>query len=284
MDNTDLDTNPNQGGGKRIFPDKQSHGDENPDRQKVRVVATYIGPVLENQRVYFKSFDVDDPSTSTVIDPLGNVGNDNLPPGAGTLSQIEKVTDGDGKAKITLTVGMSPGDNYRVAASLDNTKLQEPYLTQAMADADTPPSGVTFSPMLTVWRKLWVERDYMARVAPTGSERNNVVGTATSFSYDPAQHVTVIGLGQNLPDAFDDENQFRHGRYVAGGKTYQIAWSTANTWGADTVTVDDPNGDARLCLKTRCHRSGRQPDAVSRANAADRVRQSGPLAEFSDRA
>jgi len=239
MDNTDLDANPNQGGGKRIFPDKQTYGDESPDRRKVRVVATYIGPVLENRHVYFKSFDVDDPSTSTVIDTNGNVGNDNHPPGAGTLSPVEIVTDGDGKARVTLTVGMAPGDNYRVAASLDSTKVQEPYLTQTMADTDAPPPGVVFSPMLTVWRKLHVELDSMEAVLTSGAEQNQVVGTADSYAYNSGTNETTVDLGQDLDDCWEEDkaSHFENGSYTPSGASSYTPLRTIGHYGDDDLVV-----------------------------------------------
>jgi hypothetical protein len=249
LDNDPPDSNPNAGGGKRMYPDKKSYGDTYPDRRKqVRVVATLIGAALDNQHVYFRSFDVDDPSNSSVIDTNGAVGNDNHA-GSGTLSATDAVTDGSGEARVTFTVGMAPGDNYRVAASLNSNKLLDPYLTQAMADAGTPPTGVAFSPMLTVWRKLWVERDYMAPVAQTGPEKNNVTGTATSLTYDPATNTTTIDLGQNLPDMFDDENQFANGKYVTGGVTYQVRHSTAHEWPiTDSVLVVGAPGPGAYTL------------------------------------
>ena len=249
MDNTDLDANPNQGGGKRIFPDKQTYADESPDRQKVRVVATYIGPVLENRHVYFKSFDVDDPSTSTIIDPLGNVGNDNHPPGAGTLSPIEMVTDGDGKARVTLTVGMAPGDNYRVAASLDNAKLQEPYLTQTMADTDAPPPGVVFSPMLTVWRKLHLELDSMEAVLTSGAEQNQLVGTAVSYAYNSDTNETTVRLGKDLEDCWEEDkaSHFENGSYTPNGGSSYTPLRTVSHYGDDDIVVQ---GNCSLASKS----------------------------------
>lgn len=73
--NSALDTNPNAGGGQRIFPDKQSAADT-VDRKKVRVKATtQLG---SNKTVYFKAFDVDDPSTDfSPVDINSSAGNDN---------------------------------------------------------------------------------------------------------------------------------------------------------------------------------------------------------------
>src|SRR6266852_8323428 len=58
--NSPLDPNPNMGGGQRIFPDRVTPTDAI-NRRVVRVrAATDFG---QNMPVYFRAFDVDDPST-----------------------------------------------------------------------------------------------------------------------------------------------------------------------------------------------------------------------------
>ncbi len=61
---------------QRIFPDKKQPGEENINRKRVRVKASLTLPV-QGIQVYFRNFDVDDPSTDILIDENGNVGNDN---------------------------------------------------------------------------------------------------------------------------------------------------------------------------------------------------------------
>lgn len=62
-------------GGLRIFPDDNSPM-ENANRQTIRVSAS-ISEARAGQMVYFRSFDIDDPSTDLTIDPNGNLGDDN---------------------------------------------------------------------------------------------------------------------------------------------------------------------------------------------------------------
>jgi len=140
---------------------------------------------------------------------------------------------------------MSPGDNFRVAASLDSSKLQDPYLTQGMADSGVPPDGVAFSPMLTVWRHLWIESDRMANVPTTGDEKNFVAGTGAVYEPpNPTNGMGWVQLNQNLPDAFDDEDQFKYGVYVAGTFSYPTYSSTANWINEDQVKIKgDPIAD-----------------------------------------
>lgn len=79
--NVTNDNPANLGGGQRIFPDRQTPQD-NENRRTVRVRAQLgdSGGVPANTsgvRVYFRNFDVDDPSNDSIIDPGGNAGNDN---------------------------------------------------------------------------------------------------------------------------------------------------------------------------------------------------------------
>jgi hypothetical protein len=180
MDNDPIEDHPATppNGGKRMFPDKVTHIDAFPERRPVVRVKACITPPMANKYVYFKSFDVDDPSSNTApIDPLGAVGGDNHA-GVGTLSPTGIETDSYGYATVDFTVSMYPGDNYRVAASLSSSAISEPYLTQAMADAGSPPLGVKFSPMLTVWRRLHVEFDTMS-APPSTQPFGTVVATAS---------------------------------------------------------------------------------------------------------
>ena len=88
-----LDGNPNTGGGLRIFPDKQSPQDA-VDRRTVRVRAITSEPV-PGLPVFFRSFDLDDPSSDDKpVDPNGPDGDDNLGiQTAGTLSALSAPTD-----------------------------------------------------------------------------------------------------------------------------------------------------------------------------------------------
>lgn len=161
-----LDTNPNTNNGNRIFPGKQTPTDDTA-RNTVEVVAT-ISPAQENITVYFKVFDVDDPSSDEdPVDSNGSDGNDNRG-GTGTLSATSAVTDSNGEAKVTFTVGMNPGDNYRVAATLnpeefDNLTVTSPSPKFLIYPDNNQIDGFIgkTTNMLTVWRKLNLEFDLM---------------------------------------------------------------------------------------------------------------------------
>jgi len=239
----------------RIFPDKQTPEDQNgADRRKVIVKATLSAPVQtsDNIHVVFRCWDVDDPSSNTApIDPddsnpdpnyhsIDNRGSFYFEGGS---SFVLEHADSS-VVTVIFEVSMQPGDNYRVTATTRD--LAPPDLTHYMVDTGNLPYGVKRTPMLTTWRKLWIEQDSMTAVATTGSEMNHVEGTASGYEpyQPPPVDRTWILLGQNLPGAFDDENQFKYGTYVAGTKTYSTRDSTAYWSAEDKVKVKgDPNDD-----------------------------------------
>jgi hypothetical protein len=69
---SELDTNPNAGGGLRIFPDRWNPNDIT--NHTVVLVKAQIREATNNVPVYFTAFDVDDPSASS-----GPVDNESLP-------------------------------------------------------------------------------------------------------------------------------------------------------------------------------------------------------------
>jgi hypothetical protein len=176
-----IDDNPNNGGGKRIFPDWQTPGDS-VNRSRVRVKAqTTMG---QGQTVFFKSFDVDDPDTDTTltVDPNGTAGNDNRgTPNLGTLSAAQATTDSNGVATVEFTTTMQPGDNFMVAASTDQNYLNGlSAVGTSLKDSSgntLPTNNAKATPMLTVWRQLHMEVDSMGIVFG-----NKITGTITATS------------------------------------------------------------------------------------------------------
>ena len=105
----------------------------------ILLVAT-VAPRIEGVNVYFRVFDVDDPfdqvhgpggagteiANVQLLDSSPTAGGDNRGSSTGLGFVGPVTTDADGKASITLTVSMQPGDNYRAAASV---------IPEAVADA-----------------------------------------------------------------------------------------------------------------------------------------------------
>lgn len=171
-----LDINPDwAGGGKRIFPDHKMPEDQF-DRRTVRVKVHTSMP--DKTMVYFKAFDVDDPTDDeSPVDRTGPKGNDNrveTDPLEGRLSAASAKTQ-NGDAIVTFEVGMHPGNNYRIAASLlpieMNTFNPDSGSTN-IVDAQNKPIPTTTtgpakskaSPLLTVWRKIHIEVEAMGPV------------------------------------------------------------------------------------------------------------------------
>jgi hypothetical protein len=216
--------------GYRIFPGKKTHDDpDGDDRRKVTVKATLNVPVEsdDNIHVMFRCWDVDDPSANGApIDPgdsdpdpnkhsIDNRGSFNFSGGGSSLL----VHADSSQVEATFEVSMQPGDNYRVTATTCNLAPGE--LTHYMVETGNLPSGVKRTPMLTTWRKLHVERDSMEQVATTGPEKNWVTGVFDdeSCSYDPNTNTTIVDLGQDLADCWEQTkpDHFVGGRFLVSG-------------------------------------------------------------------
>ncbi len=172
---------------QRIFPDKKQPDEQNISRKRVRVKAT-LGLPKQGIQVYFKNFDVDDPSANVYIDENGNAGNDNRdgriidqpypPSAAGIFSSsspcapitngVKCPTNANGEAIAYFTVTKQPGDNFVIAASTD-----ESYLTGVgingigLKDSSNNPLPTMKgkrTDLLTVWRKLHMEIGSMGEV------------------------------------------------------------------------------------------------------------------------
>jgi hypothetical protein len=231
--NSPLDTNPNVAGGLRIFPDKISAADTVVDRRQVLVTATLSSPQA-GLPIYFKAFDVDDPSSDTFpVDANGVVGRDNR--GVQNLDNVVSVqTDSNGVARVVLTVTMQPGDNYRIAAAcmpdyLNAVLVMGTDLVDA-AGATLPTADVNTTPLLTVWRRVHIEVDSMGAVAG-----NRITGTIKRVQYKKKNNQTVFTLSANLPD--DATRFLGESIAIAGVGSFPVVAYTRQT-----VTVAGPAG------------------------------------------
>jgi len=188
--NVPISNDPNVTGGKRIFVGKRTPTDTLAHERRRVLVRAQLSEPLANVRVTFKFFDVDDPTTNDPeLDPNGSAGGDNRGSGA-ILSNPFADTDEAGQATNYLVVTQQPGDNFRVAAmaravggtstfldgvsvsgtNLVNGSVIDETYTQASAAAIT-------TPLLTVWRRLHIERDTMGKVIG-----NSASGTITDVA------------------------------------------------------------------------------------------------------
>jgi hypothetical protein len=224
-----VDDNPaHAGGGKRIYPDRRSPTDA-VDRSVVGVLAKTTKP---NCPVILRSFDFDDPSTNSEIDPNGRDGHDNFaskcgsfPPAGGC--EMELTSDANGRALTGFVVTKHPGDNFVIAAGTNRNQMSTLTLapkgdTSVIKDGagvEVPNSHVAASPMLTVWRRLHVQVDSMAQVTS-----NHVSGVITGA-------VRVTSSGGNIASAVRVSvplvpRRYEGGRITFNGKSFNIINNT----------------------------------------------------------
>lgn len=269
-----LDNNPGNGVpgtdiGQRIFPDKNAPGDGT-DRATLRVKATISPANVSNLKVYFASFDLDDPSANAApIDTYASDGNDNnglvnnsksggfstaagvtcANASAGTsppyVSKIEcPVTNNTTSANFKVT--MQPGDNFAIAASLVSDYRDEIKINSSAgknlinnANQTIPVSGEANTDnvrglrtkMLTVWRKIHLEIDKMTPV----TNNNHVTGSFTAaVTIRPGQNAFNVPImtsnNQNL-----EVGRFLYGRVAFGTNSCEIR-------GNDEVSLTIKNG------------------------------------------
>jgi hypothetical protein len=181
--------------GVRIFPDFKTPLN-NQLRNRVELVVK-TDPSLVGKTVHVKAFDVDDTTSEAldtddgsappVIDTNAKAGNDNFPdylntPQSGQFwtgsswggDTAQGIVDANGEAKFFFRAGMQPGNNYRVVASPVDTSMYQGVQVTSPTGAKffgaelNQNAGAPASPLLTVWRKLWVENDSMAAIPVDG--------------------------------------------------------------------------------------------------------------------
>ncbi len=142
------------------------------------------------------------------------------------------VTDASGYAFIDFAVTTQPGDNFRVAASVNKDAMDaltvadpsSPYCA-APNNAQIPAFGGTLSPMLTVWRKLWLEFDSMGPAPTSGPEKNFDEGVILSVEQNfPEQSQSTLTLNVALTD---EENRYEFGFIdIDGNPKYTVLTNT----------------------------------------------------------
>lgn len=265
--------------GQRIFPDKKNPEDTN-NRKRVRVKAV-ISPVVAGAKIYFRNFDVDDPSSEIDIDENGNGGNDNRegriidapypPAAAGTISASCTgtqglscaVTDNNGVATVDFTVTKQPGDNFVVAASSDEAYLKGVNVNgtglKDSTNASLPTAQANRTKLLTVWRKLYMEVDSMGEV-----EGNFVTGYLREKGLQIGNNAQVIEVTPSEGPRADHSYQERvvngtrrsyGGRIVfSGGQNFQVLDNNTiyapgegfRASGGQRINVQSLTGGARL--------------------------------------
>lgn len=249
-----LDENPHLNGGRRILPDATSPTDA-VARDRVDVEVTVWNSPVAGTVVYLRSFDVDDPNVDAdlVLDDGDLVNGVRLPRGMDnrgtspdkrgvfTVSGAHNASaaiDANGKARLTFQTTMQPGDNFRVAAALSVAELDQlttfvpgetgAYYVAANNEPVAGVAGIGLTEMLTVWRRLWIERDTMAP-PPTGTSTAaaTITGvTANVVRPGRTSAVDVVTLNESL-----DQDVFEGGTLTIaafGGKTVTVYTNNSN--------------------------------------------------------
>jgi hypothetical protein len=222
---SEIDVNPIAPFGKRIFPDKQSLNDAS-DRSLVCVVARTSAPGC---RVTFRVLDVDDPASHPLIDP-SDAGDDNDPRGVSGLTSApacpEALTSGaDGVARTAFRASKFPGDNFVIVAGAnadDVAAVKSQGQDVVNADGTPLPASATVqkTPLLTVWRRLHLQRDSMGMV--TGNHAAGTIRTVT-----PAQNTP--DLVQLRVDTALDLRRFEGGRLVIDDRSFVVNLNSVNS-------------------------------------------------------
>jgi len=143
-----------------------------------------------------------------------------------------KKFDTSGKARFDLKIGMQPGSNYRVAASVGDgqgyahIQITNLYNTATCIGPElVQTANALVSEPLTVWRRLWVENNSMTAI-PTdqfGYKRNDL-----SWDINPANvsntllssTTTTFSIPKiNDQSSFDD---LAYGRIIVHGTSYPV--------------------------------------------------------------
>ncbi len=215
--------------------------------------------------VYFRNFDMDDPSAHSEVDPdtLGNDNNGSVPGGTGTgrLSSTLRAcralangivrcsTNSEGVAIVDFTVTMQPGDNFAIAASTSETEINSVgfkpddglHLTSAsrqpplVINSECAPSEkVCRSRLLTVWRRVHIETDAMPSVSGNFIQAKIVPlpPGQQGIRILPGETKQLLVYDPSDPGGFPDD-QFENGLLVLGIHKLPIS---SSTFGSVTVT------------------------------------------------
>lgn len=184
-------------------------------------------PITAALPIYFKSYDVDDPTG--LIDDNNNDLTIDIPLNG---SIDDGISDGDNTVEVDFIVTMHPGDNFKVFASTNQSLLQN--LSDAYVENAIDPTGATIVPLLqplssdrlTVWRYVHVERDSMTAVANAlPSEENFVQGNIIAIDQAAQQaHVDIVlrDSSDDLDSAIPRNGRFENGMLTTGGVGFPI--------------------------------------------------------------
>jgi hypothetical protein len=253
------------GGGFRLFAEQNVPG--GPIHSNVIARANFVNPIPAGQTnaVYFRLFDVDDPTqnftnnAANVADPLDTAtafaGDDNRlsagdtglgasPAGIISTNVVGPASFVDFRYHIT---DRQPGNNWKVVASCSSN-----YLADVILDTSSTGRGTNFlcqatsstvstnmiSPLLSVWRTLHIEVDSMEQEPDSALTKEPDIDNILSESIQP----NVPVAGQSTIDTFGamgapTEDFYEGGQVGRLGVFFQVLSHTANILFGDQIVV-----------------------------------------------
>ncbi|MEM4258899.1 MAG: hypothetical protein QXL17_07110, partial [Candidatus Thermoplasmatota archaeon] len=214
-----------------------------------------INPPLPNIMVYLKYFDVDDPKESripvddeskshdnrqkqevgfftyTIRPPQSSITHDTdsslhqiggMPAEYRFFNTDSKPTNNFGRVYVSFIVSMQPGDNYRVVADLAEYEwintLRVPQRTrygEVHTRFGNNVSENQITELLTVWRRLWIERDVM--ISWQSLDEVTLSGTLLSITPNyglPGYSAVTIKLRNGFDSDWADQLDCLEGGYL----------------------------------------------------------------------
>lgn len=231
-----LDTNPNTGGGLRIYPGKALYID--PDQAREVTGRATVNPPVAGALVHFRAVDVDDPSANGL--PIDDELNSTDNRGGQPAMAASGITDSLGQVEVTLTPTLGPGDNFRVAATVTPTWLDRLQARQSDSQGTVEdvsmqvvPEGIRITKMLTVWRRMHLELDSMTWGADSNTGPKTIDTVTLNDPHTGDGRANLDDWNGQAPARFEGGTLV-----VIGGGTYDVI-DNLDVFIDDDVIVDD---------------------------------------------
>jgi hypothetical protein len=260
-------------GDTKFFPEKNAYDADDADTHSDVLFKVFVQPAELGRKVYVKAFDPDDPSASmgpVDDDGAGGLAEDNRggKPSLvtdGKLITTDEIAGAFAVAKTTFKPKNAIGDNYRIVAAPRSTNFDNIEAIYSASPAHTlgllqyedgpgrsptftileggpqgiPGNTIFLSPLLTVWRTLWVEIDTMEdppNVAARQGDNLESIPAPDIGAFTDAFSAMFIDV-QALPAAINSHSTFTFMHH--GSKADWAAKIVGANKARDTQTESD---------------------------------------------
>lgn len=231
---TEINDHPTAGVGLKYYPGAMTPSENWNDLVKIRVS---IEPAISGVGVYLKIIDPDDPSADDDSVDNDTDGGDNR--GAELLIETYQETDQNGQIIVDFLLSHHPGDNYRVAASLNEENLDDINDNNISADnAQLVSFSGVVSNLLTVWRRLHIEHDSMEEEFNNYTDKqpdiNRFIGESVIINSPIPGQTTIDTFGP----IFSPSEDFYEGGSIKKFGPYKVISNTNNALLGDQIVLD----------------------------------------------